>query len=439
MRGTILLTISFLVFYAASGQKVTFYDDVAPLIHKNCTPCHRPGGAGPFQLLTYEDVAKRAPFIKKVTQSRYMPPWQADPVYRSFARERLLSDEEIKTIASWVDQQAPKGKGSIKKEDILEQFVSGTQYHRAPDLTLEMPEPFLVKGDNLERFIVFKLPFELDEAKNVEAIEFFSNSKKAVHHANFAIHPVPDTTVDLYNTDPFVNLTEDSRLKYSQYFPYKDKLTYYGGWIPGTSYESYPADMGWIMPRRGVILLTVHYAPGAKDIPNLSGIHFFFKDTPIERKVQVISLGSGGVGEDAIEPYFIIQPDTVKKFTLKVTTPAMDQSLMYVWPHMHLLGKEFKAYAVTPEKDTIQLVHIPDWNFRWQEIYQFKKLVKIPKGSVLTLEGTYDNTASNPDNPFDPPRLIYSAGDMKTTDEMLTMVMVFLPYREGDENISLAE
>jgi hypothetical protein len=44
---------------------------------------------------------------------------------------------------------------------------------------------------------------------------------------------------------------------------------------------------------------------------------------------------------------------------LKVKTQD-EQSLLNVWPHMHLLGKEYYAYAVTPDNDTIPLVHIPD-------------------------------------------------------------------------------
>jgi hypothetical protein len=104
---------------------------------------------------------------------------------------------------------------------------------------------------------------------------------------------------------------------------------------------------------------------------------------------------------------------------------------------MHYIGKVFTAYAVTPDGDTIPLVHIPRWDFRWQEIYRFRHLIKIPRGSTLTIEATYDNTADNPFNPFSPPRPIFSSGDMRSTDEMMTLMMVFLPYQDGDENIKL--
>jgi len=110
---------------------------------------------------------------------------------------------------------------------------------------------------------------------------------------------------------------------------------------------------------------------------------------------------------------------------------------MYVWPHMHLLGKVFKAYGIAPSGDTIRLASIPDWDFRWQEIYKFRKLVRIPKGTRLHIEGTYDNTSANPFNPKSPPQTVFSGGDMRTDDEMLTLLMVFLPYQEGDELLSL--
>jgi len=296
----------------------------------------------------------------------------------------------------------------------------------------------LVKGDNLERFIVYKIPFELQDSVSVEAIEFYSNNEKLVHHANYEVHDIPDTSINLYNTADFINLTEDDRSKFAQYEPYRKSITYYGGWIPGSSYETFPGDIGWVMPKRGVILLTVHYAPQSKDAESLCGVNLFFKKTPVKRKVKIISFGSGGIGEQEISPSpFYIPANKMKTFTLDVTNPGEDFSVMDVWPHMHYIGKEFTAYVTTQTGDTIHLVHIPNWDFRWQEIYRFQHLIRIPKGSTLHIIGTYDNTADNPSNPFSPPRTIWSFGDMRSTDEMMTLMMVFLPYEKGDEDISL--
>src|SRR5215470_16525183 len=96
----------FLILQACSSrtqikENPTFAEDIAPIIFKNCSPCHRPGEIGPFPLLTFEDVSKRAEMIASVTQDRYMPPWPADPSYSHFIGERVLKDAEIETIKRW--------------------------------------------------------------------------------------------------------------------------------------------------------------------------------------------------------------------------------------------------------------------------------------------------------------------------------------------------
>lgn len=441
----------------ARAQDPTWYKDIAPIILAKCAPCHQPGEAAPFSLLTWSDAAKRASFIKEVIQSRYMPPWRADREYTHFANERSLSDSEIALITRWIDNKTPRGDGQASggggqapgggdqmpaagdagTRVAPAVLVPGTIYGRKPDLVLTAADSFHVTGDNTERFVVFKIPFELKDSANVEAIEFVCNNKKLIHHANYAIQSVPDEQIDIRGNASFVDLTDDDPAKVDQYRPYQKIMAYYGGWIPGTSYEYFPAAFGWIMPRRGVILLTVHFAPSATDESSISGVNLFFKKTPVTRIMKVVSFGSGGIGERDIEPIFYIKANTTQTFKLEVTNPRQDQSLLYVWPHMHLLGKEFKAYITTPGGDTTRLVHIPVWDFRWQEIYRFKHPLKVPKGSVIHLECTYDNTAGNPVNPNSPPKTVFSMGVMKTKDEMMTLMMGFLPYKEGDEFISL--
>jgi hypothetical protein len=429
-----LLPLFVLLCIQVEAQKLTFYNDIQPLVHSKCTSCHRPGGGAPFSLITYEDVSKRADFIKKVVSSRYMPPWRADDHYTEFSNNRSLTDAEIKKITDWVDAGVPKGKVNMKAEkDLLAQIQAGTTYSRTPDLTLKMKSSYRVKGDRVERFMVFKIPFELAEQANVEAVEFTTNNKRVIHHANFAVHPVEDKRIDIYSTVDSIDLGT-SRYQYEQWLPYKKDMTYYGGWIPGASYESYPQGMGWVMPKRGVVLLTVHFSPSAKVEESISGINLFFKKSPINRKVKVISLGSGGIGERDIYPPLVLFAGEVQTHRLRIANSREDISLLYVWPHMHYLGKEFKAFA-TREQDTIPLVHIPAWDFRWQEIYRYKKPVILKRGDVVNVYGTYDNTANNPLNPNNPPKFVESSGDMRSDQEMLTLLLVYVPYEAGDETL----
>src|SRR6185312_10416964 len=136
-------------------------------------------------------------------------------------------------------------------------------------------------------------------------------------------------------------------------------------------------------------------------------------------------------------PDMQILPNTVKPVSSRFTLPY-DISILTINPHMHLLGKSFKAYALKPNGDTIRLISIPRWDFNWQYFYTFKKMVKIPKGSTIIAEGVYDNTKQNLNNPFSPPQLVRdNNGSMKATDEMFQFIVTYLPYKEGDEHISL--
>lgn len=134
----------------------------------------------------------------------------------------------------------------------------------------------------------------------------------------------------------------------------------------------------------------------------------------------------------------MIPADSIRSFRLKITNPEK-QSILGVWPHMHLLGKDFKAYAISPQKDTIKLISIQKWDFNWQELYKYQKPVIIPKDSYLVIEGTYDNSKNNPKNLFNPPRNIYGGGEMKSIDEMMTLIILYLPYKDDDEHLSVSE
>src|SRR5207248_5587415 len=94
---------------SAISQPVTFSKEIAPIIYKNCAPCHRSGESAPFSLLSYEDVKRHARQIAEVTKRRYMPPFLPEPGYGDFLEERRLSDREISLIQEWVKAGSPEG------------------------------------------------------------------------------------------------------------------------------------------------------------------------------------------------------------------------------------------------------------------------------------------------------------------------------------------
>lgn len=427
VSGVILFLLSFV--FANGQKKITYTEHIAPIIQQRCAPCHRPGTAAPFSLLTYDDVAKRASMIERVTGTRYMPPWKADHLYRSFANEKLLTNEEIEKIKKWAEGGAPQGK-EVKEERKLKNSESLAL--RNADAVMSVYKPFTIEGDMKENFILSVIPFEFGKEQSVESIEYISDNLKLIHHANFGIYAV-DPSVDISHDTLSIN-SNDLSAYANRLSELTKNLVYYNGWVPGSTPISFAKGLGFKLPKRGVIVLTNHYAPSAVRKTERSSLKFFFSKTPVERAVSTLSIGSGGIGE--ITPSLMIFPEEVKTFYIRMEI-VEPLSLMYVWPHMHLIGKKFTAYYTTAAHDTVPLVRINQWDFNWQEAYKFKKLMKIPKGAVLTVEGVYDNTARNPNNPNSPPMIVFSDGLMGTKNEMLSLILVYLPYKEGDENLEL--
>src|SRR5690349_15602417 len=130
--------------FAVQGAAVTFNQQVAPIIYHNCSSCHRPGEAAPFALLSYEDVKKKGRQIGKVTSSRIMPPWKAEPASYAYRDERRLTDEQITTIQFWINQGMPEGSDAEKPEP--PKFASGWQLGE-PDLLVEMPSAYHVPAE----------------------------------------------------------------------------------------------------------------------------------------------------------------------------------------------------------------------------------------------------------------------------------------------------
>jgi hypothetical protein len=421
---------------------VTFNRHIAPIIHQNCAPCHRPGEAGPFSLLTYTDVRKRTKMIDYVTSSGFMPPWPADTTYSRFANERRLSLEQINLIQTWIAQGASEGSGSIRIPENLNAEHGGIG---KPDMVVRMLEPMHIKGNNTDHFRLIKIPFELKRDTFLRAIEFVPGNRQLVHHMNgnlinyqegkktnimagaTIVNPDTTQTMGAYH---YMQLANDDGT-----FPALTPSVV--NYLPGVMPAIYPAGIGgYKISKKGAFLIqNMHYGPSAADTFDVSHINLYF--SPIAPKRPMLEIQMGTLGETLVVPEFIIPANEVVTFTTTYRVPQ-DISVLTINPHMHLLGTEFEAFAILPDGDTIPLVRINKWDFRWQYFYTFKNMLKIPKGSIIKAIGTFDNTIANPHQPFMPPRTITEpAGDMKTTDEMFQFFINYVPYQRGDENISL--
>src|SRR5262245_15730720 len=98
---------------AQGAAPPTFNADVGPILFEKCATCPRPGAGGPMSLTSYAEVRPWARSIKARTTKREMPPWSADPRFGHFSNDISLSDQQIDTIAKWVDAGMPQGSGAV--------------------------------------------------------------------------------------------------------------------------------------------------------------------------------------------------------------------------------------------------------------------------------------------------------------------------------------
>jgi hypothetical protein len=371
-----------------------------------------------------------------------MPPWPADAGYTHFINERVLSQGNIDLIKKWVESGCLPGDTT---KVVAPQFYTGSFFGK-PDVVIKMQEAVPVKGNGTDHFYMVKMPYELKSDTFVRFIEFVPQQRKLVHHVNGHLVSYDETKkknvfegksfwLDIPGGSPdifkMMGLANDDGT-----FPVLTPNTVY--YLPGYTPPVYPSEIGgYYLKRKGAFFLkNLHYGPSKSACVDSSCINLFFGPRPV-RPIQETQLGTFGIAP--IEPKFDIPANTVKTFVTRWTTPA-DISLLSVNPHMHLLGKKFWAYALTPNGDTIRLIRINKWDFKWQYYYTYKHPVKIPVGSTIFAFGEYDNTINNKLNPFTPPRDCKERNDlysMGTTEEMFQFIFTYLPYKPGDEQIDL--
>jgi hypothetical protein len=113
----------------------------------------------------------------------------------------------------------------------------------------------------------------------------------------------------------------------------------------------------------------------------------------------------------------------------RVTLPV-DMSVLALFPHMHMIGRDVKLTAVLPDGKKQSLFWIDDWDFKWQNFYEYRTPIRLPKGTELIMECVHDNSATNPNNPSTPPRRV-KWGE-QTFDEMSAIMVQMMPERESD-------
>lgn len=388
----------------AQRRPVTFNRDVAPVLYANCTSCHRDGEVAPFNLLTYDDAKQRARLIVDATEHRLMPPWKPAPDFGEFEGERRLEVDEIQVFRLWLADGLLEG--DPRDLPPLPRFTTGWQLGE-PDLVVTMPEPLVVpaEGGDVYRNIVLAVP--TSARRYVEAVEFRSGNPRALHHARILL----DDTHELRRRDeedpgPGFGGMEAPGARFPD--------GHFLGWAPGKMPAREP--LAWPLDPGTDLVVQLHLKPSGRSEPvQVSiGLHFTDKrpsDSPVMLRLdsKTIDIPPGASSYQIVDSYVL----------------PVDVRVLSIYPHAHYLAGKMTVVARLRDGSTRGLLHIPEWDFKWQDDYAYRHPVDLPRGATIVMTYTYNNSADNPRNPHLPPRRVRFGPE--TTDEMGELLVQLLP------------
>jgi Flp pilus assembly protein TadD len=410
-QAALALAILGVVAQPSRAASVTYSKDIAPLVADRCEMCHHAGGSAPFALGTYADVKRRATLVASVTKSRYMPPWKADPSDGPFVGQHPLSEQEIALVQRWTDEGAPEGDPRDLPRP--RQWTAGWQLG-TPDLVVTLSEPYTLQAAGTDVFRIFVLPLPVSQTRFVRGLEFRPGNARVVHHANIRI----DTTRASSALDE-----ADAGPGYTGLIPRAAHYPegHFLGWTPGQVAPLLPTDLSWRLDRNTDLVVEVHMQPSGKAEPVAPSIGLYFSDQPPTRTPAMLRLGRQSIDIPAGDRSYTITDSYVL---------PVDAGVEAVQPHAHYRAREIRGEATLPDGTKRPLIHIGDWDFRWQHVYQFVTPFWLPRGTTLSMEYTYDNSASNARNPEHPAKR--ARWGQRSSDEMGDLWIQVLTRDEPD-------
>jgi tetratricopeptide (TPR) repeat protein len=398
----------------------TFNKEVAPIVFARCAPCHHPGGSGPFSLLGYDDVKRHAQQIVRVTGSRFMPPWLPDPGFGEFAGALRLSDAEIGLIRRWVEEGAVEGRPVDLPAP--PRFTTDWQLG-APDLVLTIPKAYTLPAEGGDIYRNFIFTFPLEGVRYVRALEIRPGNPRAVHHANLLIDRGRTSRVregrDGQPGFPGMDIKIEAGAL--------DPESHFLFWKPGSVVSREPDGMAWTVEKGTDLVLNMHLQPSGKPEAIRPSLGLYFTPEAPRFLPLLVQLEN----DRALD----IPPGRTDFAVADEFTLPVDVDLLGVYPHAHYLGREVDGVATLPDGSRKPLIRIRRWDQNWQGVYRYARPVFLPKGTIVSMRWTYDNSSANPLNPNRPPRRV-TAGD-RSTDEMGHLWLQVLP--RGSDRLAIQE
>jgi peroxiredoxin/mono/diheme cytochrome c family protein len=381
---------------AKNDSPVTYSNQIARILQKNCVECHRSGQIAPFALTDYEEVAGWADMIEEVVREQRMPPWHADPQYGHFRNDRSLSKEDKDSMYAWVKNGAPQGDPKDLPEPI--QYPEGWQLSPPEQIVYMADEPYTIPAEGTVRYQYFLVDPGWKEDRWIVASECLIGNRAVVHHI-FAFAVLPEHPLHK-SRDGFLGDGVEPDLG--------NGMALISGAAPGTPPAVAPKGMATRVAAGTKLLFQMHYTPNGSVQKDRTCVGFHFcKPEEVKHNIAISM---------AINPGFSIPPGADNHPVESVRRFDKDTLLLSLTPHMHLRGKSFRYDLRYADGKTETILHVPRFDFNWQVTYYLEKPKFVPAGTTMYCLAHFDNSEHNLANPD--PTATVTWGD-QTWEEMM--------------------
>ena len=359
-----------LITFKEMPEKISYVDDIVPILKDHCVVCHSPGNIAPFALSSHSKIEGWSDMIREVVLTKRMPPWHADPHRGAFSNDRGLSAEETETLVSWLDQGAPQDGPKDPLGDLM-QRPKGEWTLGEPDMVVELPETQTIPASGVFDYRYIEIPSGLTEDQWVRAVDVQASNRKVAHHV-------------------LVFLRYPDRLRYMQPDQEGGLQGFFGGYVPGQEPAPFPKGSGKWVPAGATFVFQLHYNATGKEETDRTRMALYFMDE--KPKQELVTTAAANVD-------FAIKPGDPDSETVAKHFVTRDAVLYAMSPHMHYRGKRFQFDAQYPDGTNETLLSVPNYDFDWQTLYELKEPKRLPAGTVIVATGAFDNSAANPYNP----------------------------------------
>ncbi len=368
----------------AASPLPTWYGAAKGVYARNCTVCHKPGGAGPIDFTNYDAAKAALPTALADIASGRMPPWMPDPNCRHYQDERLMPPADVTVLQAWQTAGAPLGDPSEEPAAVTP--TGDTSLPPTPDQQLQMPAPYTPSTAANDDYRCFLLGDALPTEQWMTASNVLPGASGLVHHVLiFMVFPEEVGALQaLDDAEPGPGYTCFGG-------PGVAPTQTIAAWVPGATPQIMNADAAVRLPKGARLVMQVHYnLQGHTLAPDQSTLQMWLRPTAPQfmvRAMPVADLGLHLAAGDAHAQAELVTTNTGKTPWVIVSAAG----------HMHRLGTEIKVVSLAASGTETCLMDLPKWDFNWQQFYRFRtgEEVYVQPGEKVKMTCTWDNSASH--------------------------------------------